>query len=281
MSEAAVVQFSGGAASFCAAQRAIEQFGQDRVSLLFCDVGMEDAQTYDAVRKGAESLGVDLHWIRHADYPAGIWGRHGAKKGDPDAGLFTTQKMMGKPGAGLCSRVLKRETAKAWMLENASDSIAVIGMTWEEKHRLEGPRAWWLPVVVWYPMAEEPWLTKEAMIGAQADAIGERLKLYDLGGFEHANCGGACVKAGHAQWLRLLEVRPEVFDRWEKHEEEFRSVTGKDVSILRDRRYRPGDGKDGQSHPLPLRKLREEGYTGDLFTQEGSCGCFNDVDDDE
>lgn len=261
-----VCMFSGGAASYNAARRIVDQHGTGRVVLLFNDVGMEDESTYRAVREGAKAIGCELHWVycaRETHQPT-----YDKSDGLTVWGLFNEQKMIGKPGAGLCSRILKRETAKMWVRANAPAATVVIGMTWEERHRMDFPRKDWAPNPVAFPMAEEPWITKQAMIDLMASELGFVPELYKLGGFEHSNCGGACVKAGHARWRRLNEVRPDTFRRWESLEQEFRENTGKDVAILRDR-------IGGPVKPLTLRKLREEGVTIDLFGDEGTdCGCF-------
>jgi 3'-phosphoadenosine 5'-phosphosulfate sulfotransferase (PAPS reductase)/FAD synthetase len=252
--------FSGGAASFCAAQRACESDAFGSVELLFCDVGEEDQSTLLAVERGAETLSCRLHWISKNS----VWG------------LFREQGMMGKPGAGLCSRILKREAARDWMDKHRPAATVAIGLTWEEMHRQDGVRRFWGDRRVYFPMVEKPWLTKCDMT-KRMDAAGVPVpELYRLGGFEHANCAGACVKAGHGQWARLLEVRPEVYERWERNEQDFREAIGKDVSILRDRR-------GGPVKPMTLRAFRERVQSGeqiDLFAGGGSCGCFTDMDED-
>ena len=255
---AVVAMLSGGAASYCAAKRVIE--GGEPVHLLFCDVGEEDGSTLEAVEASARFLGMPLTKIQDARYPGGVWD------------LFRSSGMMGKPGAGHCSRILKRETALRWVREFDPMATIALGLSWEEQHRLEGPRRMWAPNSVIYPLVEEPWLTRDQRIETMRADLGFVPELYDMGGFEHANCAGACVKAGQAQWRRLLDVRPEVYQRWEQNEEAFREQVGKDVSILRDR-------IGGTVKPLTLKRFREEGLTPDLFAPGGAgCGCFTDED---
>ena len=73
-------------------------------------------------------------------------------------------------------------------------------------------------------------------------------KLY-LYGFTHNNCGGACVKAGISQWVKLYKYSPKSFLWHEEQEIETRKLLKKNVSILRDRH-----GK--VTKPFTLRELR-------------------------
>lgn len=109
---------------------------------------------------------------------------------------------------------------------------------------------------------------------AEREGIGVP-RLYDYG-FEHNNCGGRCVKAGHAQWKNLYQTFPDKYLEWEREEEDLRTALGKDVSILRDRR-------GGGVTPLPLAEFRrriEDGCRYPLFDGVGSCGCFADAMED-
>lgn len=121
------------------------------------------------------------------------------------------------------------------------------------------------------PLTEPPYRDKEQWF-AEARRVGLKTpRLYDLG-FAHNNCGGACVKGGQAQWVRLLDVFPERFAKVEAFEQKMRTRLGKDVSILRDR-------TGGTTTPLTLAALRArveaEPDQLDLF-DEGGCGCFTD-----
>ena len=97
-------------------------------------------------------------------------------------------------------------------------------------------------------------------------------RLYELS-FPHNNCGGFCVRAGQAQFRKLLEVFPDRYRQHEAEEADLRAYLDKDVAILRDRR-------GGQTKPLTLRDFRarlEGGEACDAFDW-GGCGCF--VSDD-
>ena len=86
--------------------------------------------------------------------------------------------------------------------------------------------------------------------------------------------GGACVKAGQAQWALLLRTFPERYAEWEREEQAFREVSGKPVSVLREVRNRI-------TRPLTLQTLRErieaQGTFEDVEAYDsrewGGCGC--------
>jgi len=115
-------------------------------------------------------------------------------------------------------------------------------------------------------MCAAPYWSKCDMIGQAAEL---RLPLSDayVDGFPHDNCGGACVKAGQAQWAQLYQIRPVTYGEWERDEEKFRQKNDKDVAILRDRR-------GGTTKPMTLAQFRERIETGDYDKHEwGGCGC--------
>lgn len=262
----AVVMFSGGAASYCAAERAVGRYGASQVMALFTDVKEEEPDTIRAVREGAQALGVPLVFLTHPKYRGGVWD------------LFEQQKVLGSGKNGVCSRILKRELARDWMGERHAGKViqVVIGMSWEERHRTEGPVKFWgeRGFHVWYPMIDEPWITKDEAIAQQSRGLGYMLRAYSEKVSEHANCRGACVKAGQAQWKQLLARRPEVYAEWERREESWRSRHG-NFAILRDRR-------NGTTKPFPLKAFREQtegqNLQPDLFDPlaGAGCGCFTD-----
>ncbi|MFD9066740.1 hypothetical protein ACFVZ3_35065 [Kitasatospora purpeofusca] len=63
-----------------------------------------------------------------------------------------------------------------------------------------------------------------------------------------ANCGGTCVRAGKAQWIKTLHLFPERYARAEEQEEEFRRANG-NYAILREQR-------DRVVYPITLKELR-------------------------
>lgn len=116
-------------------------------------------------------------------------------------------------------------------------------------------------------MCEAPYWDKCKMLEELAKVGIKPPRLYAFG-FPHNNCGGFCVKAGQAQFARLLERMPERYRFHEEKEQHLRSIVG-DFSVLSDRR---GDRK---KKPLTLRDLRLRIEAGESFDRHdwGGCGC--------
>lgn len=159
-----------------------------------------------------------------------------------------------------------------------STGVLALGLDWTEEHRIEGrtvrgeyrpgTRERWLPFATEYPLNEPPHVAKAQLLDAMRDRGIEPPRLYATGA-PHANCGGACVRAGQAEWERLLRWNRPRYLEWEAEEQETRELLGKDVAILRDRR-------GGSVTPLSLRSFRERlERNPSLFDadDEGACAC--------
>lgn len=257
--ESHVVSFSGGACSFWAAYRAIERVGKDKITLLFADTKMEDEDLYRFNREASEYLGVPITTICDGRTP---WQ------------LFEEENMMGNSKVDLCSRVLKRELLDKWHRANCFEEATTlyVGLDWTEEHRLvrlQKRKPDWKIVA---PMCDAPYWDKAKML-SEMRALGiEPPRLYGMG-FAHNNCGGFCVKAGHAQFAHLLKVMPSRFAFHEAKEQDMRARLDKDISILKDRR-------GGKTKPLTLADLRRRVEQAEEYDREdwGGCGCAIDAD---
>ena len=291
-----VVFYSGGASSWCTAQRVIERHGADNVTLYFTDTLIECADLYrfliegaahlfgvtgleDVVRAAAElpettdeeaievrkAVLPGLAAATMAAIPQFVWFIDGRTPWD----VFYDVRMMGSTRADPCSRVLKREPSHKWIESNYTPDEVVlhIGMDWTEMHRLEGTRRAWAPYQVEAYMAEKPLLLKDQMLSLVRDAGIAVPRLYGLG-HSHNNCSGWCVKAGHAQFRHLLETSPDVFDWHARNEVEFAEFIGSEVAIMRDR-------TGGSTSPFQMHRLRgERGTEQQERLDWGGCGCF-------
>lgn len=249
-----VVLFSGGVGSWAAAKRVAAQHGTDGLVLLFTDTKSEDEDTYRFLKEGAENVGGRLVWLADG---RDIWQ------------VYEDEGIMGSTRIDLCSRILKRELSKKWVHENCGPEIATVyvGIDWSEDHRFRRMARYWQPFTVEAPLTEPPYLTKNDLI-AWAESEGVRnQRLYEEG-FRHANCGGFCIKMGHAGARHLLRMRPKAFAYHEERERRFRERVGKNVSILRDR-------TGGDTKPLTLEALRERVEAQDPIDEFdwGSCAC--------
>jgi len=247
-----VVMLSGGAASYCAAKRVLAATPSEDVTLLFCDTKQEDRDLYRFLHDCQKRLN---HPVTKIEDGRSVWE------------VFHEEGMIGNTRADLCSRILKRDLADKWVKKNCTEPVLYFGFDFTEPDRLEGVRR------------AKPWARCEAPLAgemlwkhqilAEVEADGLKLSRAYAQGYAHDNCGGACIKMGHAGWARTLHLRREVYDEWEAQERKFRQNTGKDVAILRDR-------TGGETTPLTLEAFRNRLLSGGLFDEddEGGCNCF-------
>lgn len=254
-----VIMYSGGVTSAAVGRRVADIHGTKGLVLLFADTLAEDEDLYRFNEDIARDIGVPITRVCDGRTPQQV-GRD--------------RRHIGNTQVANCSHLLKQKVCRNWLEANCdpASTTLYVGIDWSEMHRLPGIVRNWAPWTVDAPLTRPPYADKRQLIAElRARGIAEP-RLYGLG-FEHNNCGGACVKAGQAQWAHLLRVFPERFASWEDHEQEMRLDLGTDVTILRDRR-------GGMTRPLPLRVLRNriEAETADAFDglDWGGCGCFVD-----
>ena len=253
-----LIQFSTGAASAEVAWRVVAEHGAADVVLLTADTLKEDPDNWRFAREVAERLGCE--WVVLTD------GRTPMQVGR-DRKCVPSNRM------AVCSQILKRELLDAWRAEHCdpADTIVYLGYDWTEMNRVEAAAKHWAPWTVRCPLTEPPLLWKQQILDLFRARGIEPPRLYGYG-FAHANCGGACVRGGQAQWQVLLRVNRTRYLEWEAEEETSRAELGKDVSILRDR-------TGGATVPLPLRAFRERiERQPSLFDADdwGACGCLMD-----
>lgn len=117
-----VCNFSFGLGSWCAAKRMVEEFGKDKVFLVFADVKWEDEDTYAWGRKAAEVLGCRLFEIEEGRTP---WQ------------TFEDSNYIGNSAVDPCSKILKRQLIDRWLSRffRKSKTLLAFGIHWSEQHR--------------------------------------------------------------------------------------------------------------------------------------------------
>lgn len=254
-----VVMYSGGITSWAVAHHLAKQHGTDDLVLLFADTLAEDEDLYRFNADVERQLGIQLTVVTDGRTPqqVGVDRRH-----------------IGNTRVANCSHLLKQKPCRDWLEANTdpASTTVYVGIDWTETHRLPAIERAWAPWRVDAPLTRPPYADKAALL-AEARSVGlVEPRLYALG-FAHNNCGGACVKAGQAQWAHLLKTFPDRYASWESHENAMRDQLGRDVAILRDR-------TGGVTRPLPLTVLRQrvEASTAQcsLFDTDdwGGCGCM-------
>lgn len=255
MPEQHVVMWSGGITSWATARHVIQQYGPAHTTLLFADTLAEDEDLYRFNRDATAQLGAELVTVTDGRDP---WT------------LFEQKRWIGNARIAPCSQALKQQPCREWLKRHTDpDSTTLyLGIDWSETHRLPGIIRGWHPWTVHAPLTQPPYRDKQQLMAEAKDCGIPPPRLYRLG-FPHNNCGGACVRGGHAQWARLLDVFPERYAQAEAAEERLRTQLGKDVSILRDR-------SGGTSTPLPLAEFRTRNRPQQDVFDWGGCGCFTE-----
>ena len=255
-----VVMYSGGIGSWFAAYRVIQEYGPGDVTLLFADTQMEDEDLYRFLTDSECLFGMTI--TRIAD-GRDIWE------------VFRDKKFLGNSRIDPCSKILKRDLMRKWLVDHCdpSDTITYVGYEWTEAHRIERAARYWTPWVVRSPAALPPYVSKQEMLDLARDLGCAPPRLYDMG-FAHNNCGGGCVKAGISAFAMLLDRLPARYQVWEDHEQELRDQLG-DVAILTDR-------SGGDRVPLTLRTLREriEKAAPLPMFDFGGCACMEDPEEE-
>lgn len=232
-----LVMYSGGIGSWCAAMRVAEKYGTDGLVLLFADTLIEDPDLYRFLDEGAAAVGGRLVKIADGRTP---WQ------------VFRDVKYLGNSRVDPCSLHLKRNLLDKWREQNCDRETVTLhfGIDWSEKHRFERLRKRLSDWNTSAPMCEPPYMSKQDMLNMLANHDIKQPRLYELG-FPHNNCGGACVKAGHAHFRHLLKMLPNVYAEWETRELEMQDYLQRtDATILNDRR-------GGERRPMTLKEFRE------------------------
>lgn len=254
-----VTLFSGGTGSWAAAMRIAAEVGPKNQTLLFTDTKTEDEDLYRFIIEAAAVVGSELLTIADG---RDVWQ------------VFNDERFIGNTRVDICSRILKRDLARGWIEDHYPDGSArvALGIDWTEIHRFERARPRWEPYELIAPLCQSPLLSKQDIDKWLKDYGIKKPRLYEWS--PHNNCGGFCVKGGHAQFRALLSNMPERYAYHESQEEAFRDATGKDVAIMRDR-------SNGDSKPLTMQefRLRVESHQSDQlsFDDWGGCGCMVDA----
>lgn len=194
--------------------------------------------------------------------------------------VFRSERLLGNSRFDPCSKFIKRKTLDRWFNEQCdpAQTIRYYGIGTGEKHRYDNGEGGGLRP----RMEAMGWRAEAPLIGRVEGDLSPLLymsyqhlkppRLYGLG-YQHNNCGGLCVKAGHRHWRLRHDVQPERFAYDAMMEEKIRVFLGADVSFLTDRRG--GTGKK----PFTLAALAErlgaepQQPIPDPEPGENGCGC--------
>ena len=207
--------------SWGAAKLACDKYGADNVILLFSDVGTEDPDVYRFVLQGASALGARLEIVR-----ANAGGAY-IKPWD----IALCKGVIPNWKHSICSGDLKIKPADKWERENLPDGCPIIiGFSIEEQERIDRMMKRKTRYKYEFPLAEKPYTTVCQIRAWLKELNLEEPRMY-AEGFNHANCNGACFKAGLSHWARLYKERPEIYAYHEQKEREWQQTTGKNMTI--------------------------------------------------
>jgi hypothetical protein len=240
-----VVSVGGGLSSTLALpMRILAEHGRENVDFVMCKLPNEDSDVWRLVDAVERTLDISITMIGQLKTPWDIFFE-----------LGYINPVNGHGRADPCSKILKRECFAEYIQQHYDqrDTTICLGITaheysdrWFHIHKNWTKRGW----IVEAPLAHDKSITREAMMDDCHHRFGFVPRLYRYG-FDHNNCGGACIKAGQAQWARLLYYLPDVYGWWEDNEERFRSEINGEIAILRRTRR-------GITSPLPLSEFRAE-----------------------
>jgi len=253
-----IVSLSGGSASAVAADRVLNRYDFNDVTLWFADTKWEDEDLY-----------------RFLDDLESRWEKKIVKFTDGRTPLEVAEdrKLIPNSLAAPCSYYLKQLPFRKFLETHNKPVTVHLGLDWSEEHRHAKPKEIYESidgVSVDFPLMWEPL----AYLGYQKVVSAWGIKpprLYSYG-FPHNNCGGRCVRQGASEWIRLLKHFPNRFNEvkeWEK--------TNQIPNSPRENRTILKHTVDGNPEPLSLTELEKQNETTqiDMFTYEGDeYGCF-------
>jgi len=253
-----IVSLSGGSASAVAANRVIERYESENVTLWFADTLWEDPDLYrfldDLEKKWDKKI------VRFTD------GRNPLE-------VAEDKKLIPNSFAAPCSHVLKQIPFRDFLKKHNKPVTVHLGLDFTEEHRHAKPKEIYESIegvsvdfpLMWKPL---PYMGYTKTIEEWGIEIP---RLYKMG-FPHNNCGGRCVRQGASEWIRLLKHFPEKFNEvrdWEK--------ANQTPDTPRENRTILKQSIDGKPTPLSLTDLESQNETTqmDMFTYEGDeYGCF-------
>lgn len=232
-----IVSLSGGVSSALAADRAINRYGRENVTLWFADTSWEDDDLHRFLGDCMARWGGELVTYRDGRTPLEV---------------AEGQRIIPNQRVAPCTSILKIEPFARHLKTVAKPVTVYLGLDWTEMHRMDAPKRNYEAiegVTVDYPLLWKPYEMRNYFDVIRLEWGIETPQLYRLG-FPHNNCGGRCVKQGMREWKRLQLTMPERFAAVRDWEQAQRAIgdARADYAILRDR-------AGGESSPLTLAEL--------------------------
>lgn len=220
--------WSGGVASAVACKIAIDKWGKDRVTLVFCDTGIEHPDTYRFMKDFEDTLGVTVLKIKSDKFntPEEVWRKY---------------KGMNFAFGAPCSSSLKKEPRIKFQ-ELKTDFGQIFGFDFckKEIRRADNMLTNNPDLNPIFPLIVEE-ITREDLFTILEDLGIKRPTTYDH--FLNNNCIGAddspvggCVQGGIGYWQKIQELYPKKFEYMANVEHEISADKGSPVTICKDQR---------------------------------------------
>jgi hypothetical protein len=250
-----LVNVSGGSGSAVALARTLARYGKENTHAVFADTKAEHPSCYALLDDMERVFGITIVRLSEG---SDVWDI-----------FFKSRSFKTPNGACKASVELKIKPLERYRDANfyPDNCTMVIGMDWMEPERQERMIARAKPYRVEFPLTWEPRLAKCDEV-AELERLGLTIPEPYKRGHKHNNCAGACILAGQGQWAGLLADDPERFEYYAAQEKEWRAETGKDYTILKDRR-------GGVLKTLTLYELAERVKAGEEFREwRSTCNCM-------
>lgn len=257
-----LINASGGAGSTLAGIRCMDRFGKDACDWVFADTKSEHPDLYNLLDAVEQKYGIG---IKRLSDGRDVW----------DV-FFQSRCIKVRNGGCKAAVELKHKPLDAYRDAHYTPDtcVVVVGMSWMEPERIARIERRQAPFKCLFPLTWDKRLSKCEEI-AELEALGLPTPSLYTRGHQHNNCAGACVLAGHAQWVGLLQDDPERFHRYAQKEAEWRKATdndgtnGRDFSILHDRR------EGGPRRSMTLLELQARYDAGESFREwRSTCNCM-------
>ena len=220
--------WSGGVASAVACKIAIEKWGKDRVTLVFCDTGIEHPDTYRFMKDFERTLDVKVIMIKSDkfDTPEQVWRKY---------------KGMNFAHGAPCSSSLKKEPRVRFQdLEGDFGQIFGFDYCKREIRRADNMLTNNPDLNPIFPLIIEG-ITRDRLFEIIEEMGIKRPSVYDH--FLNNNCIGAddspiggCVQGGIGYWQKIQDMYPKKFDYMANVEHEISADKGEPVTICKDQR---------------------------------------------
>lgn len=256
-----IASISSGLSSALMYRRLLDRYGPENVQGVFENTTIEDDDNYRFLRE-IERWGRPFLELKDGRTPYQV---------AEDEQIIPNQKF------APCTRSLKIIPFMRWLqttypvarskplpgkrkpaaLFEHSDIRIHMGYDWAEQHRCKATSANYRDIgyLVDYPLLWDPIELRPYADICRDDWGLEPPRMYAQG-YDHANCGGQCVKQGKKAWLLTLKHYPERYRVTEEWEQVMRNhPLRKDYALLR-------HTEKGVQRPMTLRELRERHEAG-------------------